>query len=351
VEHNSKWISLLELIDKNPEAILGKTTAQKFDNTLPYLFKVLAAAKPLSIQAHPNMEQAKYGFERENTEKIPLNAPHRNYRDDKHKPECIFALTPFWALCGFRKISETITYFSKICPAGLKKELEVLKNDQSNKGLKCFFSFLMNLDSDHRKKIISEALQNIHFMGRKKPELEWIIRLSDDYPDDIGIFSPIFLNLVCLEPGQALYLAAGRLHSYLDGVGIELMANSDNVLRGGLTPKHVDVPELLKVLDFNEHDVEFLRPKKIKPHEKIYDCPAEEFVLSTIVLNTKAAYKGAKHRSAEILLCTDGTAEFSEVGTRNQIFLKKGVSVIVPSSVTGYQISGDATLYKAAVPL
>ncbi len=117
IEIDNQWVSLLDLIEKSPDAILGEKVAQKFDGTLPYLFKVLAASRPLSIQAHPSLKQAKEGFERENAEGIPLDAPHRNYRDDNHKPECIFALTPFWALCGFRNRYEIVAYFSKVCPS------------------------------------------------------------------------------------------------------------------------------------------------------------------------------------------------------------------------------------------
>jgi mannose-6-phosphate isomerase len=351
VDHNRKRISLKELIDKNPEAILGKTIAQKFDNTLPYLFKVLAAAKPLSIQAHPNLEQAKDGFEHENIAEIPLNAPHRNYRDSNHKPECICALTPFWALCGFRKISDSVTYFRQICPDNLKDELDELRQTQNSEGLKRFFSSLMALDADRRGKIISEAHRNLAGIVTKNPIFEWIIRLYNDYPDDIGILSPVFLNLVRLEPGQALFLASGQLHAYLDGVGLELMANSDNVLRGGLTPKHIDVKELLKVLNFSELHVEILTPQLTNPCEYVYKSPAEEFVLSTIVLDTNDTYKSKSQRSAEILLCTDGNAVFLDTGTDTKIAIEKGTSILIPSAVSSYQISGKATLYKAAVPL
>jgi mannose-6-phosphate isomerase len=351
VEHNNQWISLLDLIDENPEAILGKTAVKKFNGTLPYLFKVLAASRPLSIQAHPSLIQAKEGFERENAEGIPINAPHRNYRDGNHKPECIFALTSFWALCGFRNQLESIRYFKIICPAGIEKELDALKQVQGPDGLKRFFSFLMNLDGNQRRQIILQAKENIKALAREDPVLDWVLRLSTEYPDDVGIFAPILLNLVCLEPGQAMFLAAGQLHAYLDGVGIELMANSDNVLRGGLTPKHVDVPELLNVLDFKEHKVVFLKPKNIDSCETLYPCPVEEFILSMIVLKPDDLYKSKKQRSAEILLCTDGAAELKDIGTDHKMSLKKGVSVIVPAAVSEYEMKGTAIFYKAAVPL
>jgi mannose-6-phosphate isomerase len=351
VEVHNQWISLLDLIEKNPEAILGKKIAQKFDGTLPYLFKVLAASRPLSIQAHPSLKQAKEGFERENAEGIPLNAPHRNYRDDNHKPECIFALTSFCALCCFRHRRETIAYLSKICPSGMNKELDELNQDQGAEGLKRFFSFLMNLEGSRCRQMISEAKQNVKAFAGDDPVFEWVRRLSSEYPDDVGIFAPVLLNLVCLEPGQAMFLAAGQLHAYLDGVGIELMANSDNVLRGGLTPKHVDVLELLNVLDFNEYEVEFLKPKNIDPCETLYTSPVEEFILSKIVLKPGDIYKGKKQRSAEILLCTDGAAALDDIGIGNRISLRKGVSVMIPAAVVGYEMKGEAVCYKASVPL
>jgi mannose-6-phosphate isomerase len=350
VVRNNQCLSLLDLINDDPEAILGKTATRKFNNTLPYLFKVLAASLPLSIQAHPNLEQARSGFKSENAQGIPLSAPHRNYRDANHKPECILALNSFWALCGFRNPLESITYFNQVCPRSMKKELAALRQAQDSDGIRHFFSYLMWLDDNQRKLIISEARHKLKSVPAEDPVFAWMRKLVAEYPDDIGIFAPIFLNLVCLKPGQAMFLAAGQLHAYLDGVGIELMANSDNVLRCGLTPKHVDVAELLKVLDFNAYEVEFLKPEKIDACETLYPCPVEEFVLSTIVLKPNNIYTSKKQRSAEILLCSDGVATLSDIGTDHRISVKKGASLIIPAAVTGYEIKGEAVFYKASVP-
>ncbi|MDI6688778.1 MAG: hypothetical protein QME06_11220, partial [Desulfobacterales bacterium] len=180
---------------------------------------------------------------------------------------------------------------------------------------------------------------------------KWIIKLYNEYKADIGIFSPILLNLVCLKPGQAMFIQSGALHSYLDGVGVELMANSDNVLRGGLTPKHVDVQELLSVLDFEEKDINIIASKKCKDFEMIYPSPAEEFVLSVISGNKEIAYKSLAKRSIEIILCTHGKALISDTENNIAIDLNKGVSVVIPACVKNYTINGKATLYKAAVPL
>jgi len=350
VKCDGNWKSLLELIEKNPHDILGEKVAEKFDNSLPYLFKVLAAAKPLSIQAHPSRDQAKRGFERENRVGIPLDAYNRNYKDDNHKPECICALSLLWALNGFRKISDIVGLMEKICPKGLKNELDNLRGEPNSLGLKNFFQAMMTMDRDRQKQIIADAITNAQKFIDDDQAYKWMIDLHREYPADIGVFSPVLLNLICLKPGQAMFLKAGELHAYLDGVGIEIMANSDNVLRGGLTPKHVDVPELLKVLNFEEREVDILRQEESNNYESIYSSSAEEFILSVISVKEGIIYNSPLDRSVEILLCTDGNATVFESGENDKIDIAGGRSVIIPAIVEKYSIEGNATLYKAAVP-
>ena len=351
VKCDGNWKSLLELIEKNPHDILGEKVAEKFDNSLPYLFKVLAAAKPLSIQAHPSRDQAKRGFERENRVGIPLDAYNRNYKDDNHKPECICALSLLWALNGFRKISDIVGLMEKICPKGLKNELDNLRGEPNSLGLKNFFKAMMTMDRDRQKQIIADAITNAQKFIDDDQAYKWMIDLHREYPADIGVFSPVLLNLICLKPGQAMFLKAGELHAYIDGVGIEIMANSDNVLRGGLTPKHVDVPELLKALNFEEREVDILRQEESNNYESIYSSSAEEFILSVISVKEGIIYNSPLDRSVEILLCTDGNATVFESGENEKIDIAGGRSVIIPAIVEKYSIEGNATLYKAAVPI
>lgn len=350
VKCDGNWKSLLELIGKNPHDILGEKVAEKFDNSLPYLFKVLAAAKPLSIQAHPSRDQAKRGFERENRVGIPIDAYNRNYKDDNHKPECICALSLLWALNGFRKISDIVGLMGKICPKGLKNELNNLRGEPNSLGLKNFFQAMMTMDRDRQKQIIADAITNAQKFIDDDQAYKWMINLHREYPADIGVFSPVLLNLICLKPGQAMFLRAGELHAYLDGVGIEIMANSDNVLRGGLTPKHVDVPELLKVLNFEEREVDILIPEESNNYESIYSSSAEEFILSVISVKEGIIYNSSLDRGVEILLCADGNATFFDFGENDKIDIAGGRSVIIPAIVEKYSIEGKATLYKAAVP-
>jgi len=342
--------SLIDWIRQYPQDILGRKISARYHNKLPYLFKVLAAAKPLSIQAHPDRAQAKEGFERENKHNIPLDAPMRNYKDDNHKPECICALSKFYALYGFRAISEIVGLMTTACPGGLSRELDQLKTRPDSHGLKKFYTALMTMGPAKQKWVVDEAMQNTDKIYDQNPAI-WMKKLSADYPSDIGVLAPMLLNLVCLEPGQALFLPAGELHAYLAGLGIELMANSDNVLRGGLTAKHIDLPELLRVVNFEPRRVDLLETKDCGVNEKQFITPADEFVLSLISVSKENSYISSTHRSAEILLCSDGQAAMQNTGTNHSLNIKKGDSVLIPAAVKAYKISGKAVFYKAAVPV
>ena len=280
-----------------------------------------------------------------------MDAHNRNYKDDNHKPECICALTFFWALNGFRKISGILALLEKICPQGLKSDLNNLRGEPNSLGLKNFFQAIMTMGRAQQNQIIADAIINSRKFTEDDQAYKWMIDLHNEYPEDIGVFSPILLNLICLKPGQAMFLPAGELHAYLDGVGIELMANSDNVLRGGLTPKHVDVPELLNVLNFEEREIDILSPEESNECERIYSSHADEFVLSVITLKRNLTCYSPTNRSVEILLCTDGEVIITDLGNNDKLAFDKGKSIIIPSGVKRYCIEGNATLYKAAVPV
>ncbi len=343
-----KWIGLDTLIERDPEGILGKEIAKKFNNRFPYLFKVLAAARPLSIQAHPDILQAEKGFSKENLRGIPLDAFNRNYKDENHKPEIICALTPFWAMNGFRRIKDTIHFMERVCGSGLSMEIGYIRKEPDSAGLKKFFNSLMSIEESRCAKIIDEAVFNARNLAENNDVYRWIIKLRDEYPEDIGVLSPVFLNLVCLKPGQAMFLPAGELHAYLEGLGIELMANSDNVLRGGLTSKHIDLPELLNTLNFQERALDILEPVLRSNNESVYVSGAEEFVLSVITLKEGEKYRSAADRSVEIILCIKGEATLLEAGIEKELIFSQGDSVLIPASVEKYSISGDAVFYKAA---
>jgi mannose-6-phosphate isomerase len=345
-----KSIPLDTLIHQYPNELLGRHIAQKFSNTLPYLFKVLAAAQSLSIQAHPGKQDAEEGFDRENRLNIPMDSPIRNYRDNRHKPECICAITPFKILKGFR-VPETIALMMEtLCPAGLSDDINILKTNRQN-GLKAFFKRLLTLTEDRKKELIDEAIKNADKYHDENEAFAWIVKLRHAYPSDIGILSPAILNLITLVPGQALFLPSGEMHSYLDGVGIELMANSDNVIRGGLTPKHVDVNELLRILRFTGSEARILLPETAVPGEAFYPLDVDEFSLSVITIAPGLTYTSPVDRSVEILLCMRGSANVMFSQGEEKIGFQRGDSILIPAAMNPYQISGNATIYKAGVPL
>jgi mannose-6-phosphate isomerase len=209
----------------------------------------------------------------------------------------------------------------------------------------------MTLSPAKRILLTDQAVKTALTIASEDPVYRWMGELGKAYPGDIGIFGPILLNLILLQPGQALYLPAGELHAYLEGTGIELMANSDNVLRGGLTPKHVDVAELLRVLNFKERTARILTPRTTAGGECVYNCPAREFVLSTITVVSKTTHFSPTVRGIEILLCTAGAGKITNQGTGEEVALPKGRAVLVPAAVKGYALEGEAVVYKAAVPL
>jgi mannose-6-phosphate isomerase len=347
--------SLGEIIKNDPEGVLGRAVAGKFHDRLPFLFKVLSAARPLSIQAHPNKEQADKGFARENFKGIPIDSPERNYRDPNHKPELICALTQMWALKGFRRKEEIIELVHKVDSPSLISHGKLLRTQGEKNGLKSFFVSLLVMDKEGQKSIVEEVIGKVNNLETAAPVFDWMKKLFKQYPGDIGVLSPLFLNLISLEPSEAIYISSGELHGYLEGSGLEIMANSDNVIRGGLTSKHIDVPELINILNFTSRQPEIISPVPCSNNESFYYTGNEEFILSVISLpgseTETSFYRAPVERSAEIIICTGGKARVEGIPTGDIIDVSKGTTFFIPASVEGYIISGDATLYKAATPL
>ncbi len=344
------WVSLPDLIQQDPENILGTEAAGKFSNRLPFLFKILSAAMPLSVQAHPDLPQARRGFAEENRLRIPLDAQARNYRDGNHKPEILCALTPFEALKGFRKTDEILALFDRVPVPSLETPIRPLQKNRTPQGVAGFFSTLLALAAEDRKRAISELTMNAARLASSDPVFTWVIRLHQWFPDDIGVFAPLLLNLIHLEPTEAIFIRSGELHSYLQGAGVELMANSDNVIRAGLTAKHADVPELLRILRFEENQGGIIKPQARNRSEWVYPSPAKEFVLSRLSLEKGVPYHERRRKSLEIMICTQGNAEITEVPSAETLPVSRGSAFLVPAMVKEIVMQGDATLYKACVP-
>jgi mannose-6-phosphate isomerase len=338
--------TLDQAIQDDPVGLLGADVCDRFGNELPFLFKVLAAAEPLSIQAHPNQEQARSGWARENSEGIPLDAPRRNYRDPNHKPELVCALTPFTALKGFRPLDATIRALEPLARPELTKEVGRVAREQTPAALRGLFARLMTLESEERQPLLARASAEAARRA-KDPAWRCVRQLLEKYPGDVGALAPLYLNLVTLEPGQALFLPAGELHAYLEGTALEIMANSDNVLRGGLTPKRVDVQELLATLVFEPQEAEVLTPAAPAPGETRFATPAREFELGFVELEAGRDHAGAGGR-LEILLQLTGEARLLAGGS--QTLLSRGTSVLLPAAGGAYTLAGNGTLARARVP-
>jgi mannose-6-phosphate isomerase len=338
-------VGLNTFIGEDPPAALGTSVAERFGGDLPFLFKVLAAESPLSIQAHPNAAQARAGFARENAMGIALDAHERCYRDPRHKPELICALTPFRALNRFREPEEIAARIDALAVPALSELAEPLRDGSGRDELRAFFEACMKLKPDARASLLATTVKAA--AASTDPACEVLRELARCYPDDPGVLSPLFLNLVELAPGEAMFLPAGELHSYLSGTAIELMANSDNVLRCGLTEKHVDVPELLATLSFDAGPVRVLRAEPVGSCESRYDTPAEEFALSMLRMSTGDVWQAPEERSMEILFCTRG---FASLSTRDSsLEIRSGEVAVAPAAARGYRVRGDGELFRASV--
>ncbi|MCH1435124.1 MAG: mannose-6-phosphate isomerase, class I, partial [Acidimicrobiales bacterium] len=326
-----------QVIGGDPVGALGAAVHDQFGG-LPFLLKVLAAGHPLSLQAHPSSAQAKAGFARQDAAGIPVDAPHRSFRDRNHKPELICALTPFDALCGFREPDATLEVLATIdTPAldDLRSRLRSIDGD----GLHALLRELLTLESSSAAALVGAVVEACQDPGPDEHAdvRSMVVTLGERYPGDAGILTATLLNLVHLLPGEALFLGAGNLHAYLSGTGVEIMANSDNVLRGGLTSKHIDVPTLLDTVDARPLVVDVQRPESVGG-VAVFDTPVPEFSLKRLELAGPADVSGPA-----ILLCTDGVIEVAGCA------LDRGAAAWISAADGPVGVDGQGTLFVAAV--
>ncbi|MFF4118642.1 mannose-6-phosphate isomerase, class I [Streptomyces sp. NPDC001714] len=331
--------TLVEVIDADPRAELGEEAVARFGPRLPFLLKILAAGAPLSLQVHPDLEQAREGYEDEERRGIPVDAPDRNYKDANHKPELICALTEFDGLCGFRAPERTAELLDGLGIDSLKPYVDLLRVHPEEAALREVLTAILTADREEMAHTVAEATAACTRLGGDYlPYAD----IAHHYPGDPGVIAAMLLNHVRLQPGEALFLGAGIPHAYLNGLGVEIMANSDNVLRCGLTPKHVDVPELLRIVRFEAGDAGVLRPEAAPDGEEVYETPIDEFRLSRYVLPEGAAAHDLTLPTPQILLCTAGSVRVGEYD------LAPGRSVFVPAAEKA-EVSGAGTVFRATV--
>jgi len=333
-------------IEERPHELLGAEVQERFGTRLPFLMKVLAAEQPLSLQAHPTTEQAEAGFAAEEAAGVPHDSPTRTFKDPFHKPELLLALTTFEALCGFRPVEESLHCLAKLHVPELKPTIAALARG----GLRAAIPQLIALSAEHRADLVSAVAEAAAgFVAAHDPEFintyRWAASLAETYPADPGVVISLMCNHLKLAPGEAVFLPAGNLHAYLYGAGVEVMAGSDNVLRGGLTAKHVDLAALIEVLDFTDGRVPVLHPV-LGPGGLRYPVPVDDFDLTRVQLD---GHSGSLLTSGpQVLLCTEGTAVLASPD--GGVTLEKGCSAFVPAD-TPVTVSGPAVLYRATTNL
>lgn len=338
--------NLAELIKNNPAEWLGKEITKKY-KALPYLYKILDVQDMLSIQVHPTKENAEIGFKVEETKGIAIDAVNRNYKDENHKPEVMVALSDFWLLHGF------------LPPNTLEKRLnsysyfKTLVNEFNGGDYRNLYTYFMQLPMEASDKILKPLLEEALVAVKRGTVTKndphfWANKFyADGVPSkniDKGIFSIYILNIVNIPKHHGIFQGAGVLHAYLEGQNIELMANSDNVLRGGLTPKHVDVKELIKHVNFVPTYPSIIKGNKITDQERNYPCPVPDFGLTKIALNKGEVYTILTY-SLELLLVMEGEVIIEDIA------YKAGDTVLLtPNAKVIMKAHTAAQLFKSYVP-
>jgi mannose-6-phosphate isomerase len=337
---------LSEIIASKPRDVLGERSYNLFGE-LPFLFKVLAAEAPLSIQVHPNKAKSELGFARENSLGISLGDPKRNYKDPNHKPELVYALTPYKAINGFRPIAVIVELFEAFKIDSLSPDIQSLAFNPTSEQLKEFFHRVMSLSGSEKEQVLMELLVSRELDGLSKLALEakeYIEQFNNFYPSDIGILAPLMFNTIELQPGEAMFLYAETPHAYVSGTALEIMANSDNVLRAGLTPKHIDVLELIDNTKF-----EPIAPKNLlmEPENNqgrlVYPVPVEDFSFDIVYVELVTGPQ--QLNSAEILFCLEGNVAISS--GNEKLTLAKGESIFISCDAKEYLYSGQGIIARA----
>jgi mannose-6-phosphate isomerase len=320
---------------------------------LPFLLKLLAAEGPLSIQAHPNSDQALAGFAREEALGIPHDSPSRNYKDGKHKPEMVVALSDeFHALCGFRSIRDSETLLRSLSEASdrstdyhrlVGKWLDALTND----GLEACFHLILE-DAGNLASFEVELLSVLDDMSRAHPEfagsLATVTDLAKRYPGDVGVVLSLLMNHAVLEPGQALFLPAGNIHAYLYGLAVEVMAASDNVIRGGLTPKHIDVDELCAILDFTPRPIPYVEVENLSENIVNYPVPVSDFTLARMALMADEVQE--LHLGEDnLVLCVQGSVSVTSLNSSATV--RAGEAAYVGQELGAVHFAGEGVVFIA----
>lgn len=342
-------VLLGDLVASDPATMLGAQVAERF-GALPYLLKVIAAAEPLSLQVHPDLDRARVGFAQEEAAGIPVSAPERTYRDRNHKPELLHPLTPFRALCGFRHPADSVALLEGL-GTPLAAEVIATLTDGTDPVRTTLERLLAPATRPDPAAVTDLAGACVARLGRGSPDSDadaTVALLADAYPGDPGVVVSLLLNHVRLAPGQTMYVPAGTIHSYLDGVAVELMAASDNVLRAGLTPKHIAVEELLAAVDATPAEPVRVAAEPVGEAVEVFSAPVPDFRLAVVSV-TDGVARPVPGNGPRVLLCLDGDVTVRSADSA--LVLTRGESAFVPSAERDVTARGHGRVVQADVPV
>lgn len=343
---------LLRLVTADPEGTLGSDVVTRFHGRLPFLLKLIAPARPLSLQVHPDLARAREMFAAEDADGVPIDSPRRNYKDSNHKPELVFALARFEALCGFRAPRRAVELLAGLGTPVTDRLHDQLQAEPDAAGVKRAFTSLLNLVSRPGPDVVAEVAaacaRRLEAGSPSERADRFVTLLQQEHPGDPGVIASLLLNPVTLNPGETLFVPAGGVHAYLSGLAVEVMASSDNVLRAGLTHKHVDVPEMLACVDYVAAPPIRLAAEYFGGPVGVFYAPVDDFELAVAHVNSGTGSYELRGRGPRIILGIEGTVTVGS-GDEEET-LTPGLAVFVRADDAAPMLSGDGVVVQADVP-
>lgn len=345
--------TLLAAIEQRPQETLGNDVVTRYGPRLPFLLKIIAPARPLSLQVHPSLAQASEGFARENAAGVAPGCWERSYPDANHKPEMAYALTRFEAIVGFRSPRRILSVLSGLDTPLMKRIYRCINDAPNAEGVRLAFASLFAGETRPSAKEVDDVVTAVarRASAGASPSLRAdaiVQKLARYYPGDPGVVASLLLNPVTLQPGEALFTPAGTVHAYLGGLAVEVMASSDNVLRAGLTSKYIDVPELLNVISTVAAPPIRIAPERVSAIQSTFYVPVDDFELSIVELRDAQKTEKVRGYGPRIILCLSGAAELRARGQR--LMLNTGQAVFVEAADGPVSARGAGLLIQADAP-
>ncbi|SPT53318.1 Mannose-6-phosphate isomerase [Actinomyces bovis] len=345
--------TLSALIESGPERFLGADVVQRFGPHLPFLLKLIAPDRSLSLQVHPSLEQAAAGYAAEDSAGVPLDSPQRCFRDTNHKPEMVLALTEFEAVAGFRAPRRAAEVLAGLEAPVARRMRRTLRLNPTRYGIRSAFTELVSAETRPSAAELKELVQEMGWRleqgtATSAHAYRTAVAMARDFPGDPGVAAALLLNPVTLRPGEALFIPAGSVHAYISGLGAEVMASSDNVLRAGLTSKHVDVPTMLSCVDYVAAPPVRPAPEYLSRATRAYYAPVDDFELLVTQLLAEDGVLPVPGGGARLLLVVEGSMTVAT--SAGSLRLERGQGAFAGADEKGLRVEGAGTLLQVDVP-